>query len=229
MGCSARSSTSTQKIWSHRGIEGLADQDRLCGLCPKLSVSDYVAEPETYGKCERCFKGHGFPERWLLEPAEVPTLQEDSLRLRHGRLRGHPVRDGDRDTLRPWRPGNRAESYIQSALSTDWHPSKMATLLRKWRNQSAHRLFSCPGFLKWVARRTTQPGTHEREDESLAPTQCLDKRVIACLCCAVWSACIRLFNVGTCGNMYCVGNAWPTWRICHFGSSIALGLLNPVV
>ena len=27
-----------------------------------LSMSDYVAEPETYGKCERCFKGHGFPE-----------------------------------------------------------------------------------------------------------------------------------------------------------------------
>ena len=37
-----------------------------------------------------------------------------------------------------------------------------------------------------------------------------------------------LFNVGTCGNMYCVGNALPTWRICHFGSSIALGLLNPL-
>ena len=29
------------------------------------------------------------------------------------------------------------------------------------------------------------------EDNSLAPTQCVDKRVIACLCGAVWLACIH--------------------------------------
>ena len=44
----------------------------------ELSVLDYMTEPEAYGKCERCFKRHGFPADWVLEPAEVPTLQEDS-------------------------------------------------------------------------------------------------------------------------------------------------------
>ena len=38
---------------------------------------DYMTEQEAYGKCERCFKRHGFPADWALEPAEVPTLQED--------------------------------------------------------------------------------------------------------------------------------------------------------
>ena len=37
-----------------------------------------MTEPEAYGKCERCFKRYGFPTDWVLEPAEVPTLQEDS-------------------------------------------------------------------------------------------------------------------------------------------------------
>ena len=54
-----------------------------CGWRPaaskvqKLSVLDYMTEQEAYGKCERCFKRHGFPADWALEPAEVPTLQED--------------------------------------------------------------------------------------------------------------------------------------------------------
>ena len=39
---------------------------------------DYMTEQEAYGKCERCSKRHGFPAGWALEPAEVPTLQEDS-------------------------------------------------------------------------------------------------------------------------------------------------------
>ena len=39
---------------------------------------DYMTEPEAYGKCERCFKRYGFPADWVLEPVEVPTLQEDS-------------------------------------------------------------------------------------------------------------------------------------------------------
>ena len=39
---------------------------------------DYMSEPEAYGKRERCFKRYGFPADWVLEPAEVPTLQEDS-------------------------------------------------------------------------------------------------------------------------------------------------------
>ena len=65
-----------------------------CGWRPaaskvqELSVLDYMTEQEAYGKCERCFKRHGFPADWALEPAEVPTLQEDSdsgeLRLRNG-------------------------------------------------------------------------------------------------------------------------------------------------
>ena len=41
-----------------------------------------MTEQEAYGKCERCFKRHGFPADWALEPAEVPTLQDsdsDSL------------------------------------------------------------------------------------------------------------------------------------------------------
>ena len=55
-----------------------------CGWRPaaskiqELSVLDYMSEPEAYGKCERCFKRYGFPADWVLEPAEVPTLQEDS-------------------------------------------------------------------------------------------------------------------------------------------------------
>ena len=52
-----------------------------CGWRPaplELSVLDYMTEQEAYGKCERCFKRHGFPADWALEPAEVPTLQEDS-------------------------------------------------------------------------------------------------------------------------------------------------------
>ena len=55
-----------------------------CGWRPaaskiqELSVLDYMTEPEAYGKCERCFKRYGFPADWVLEPAEVPTLQEDS-------------------------------------------------------------------------------------------------------------------------------------------------------
>ena len=35
------------------------------------------------------------------------------------------------------------------------------------------------------------------EDESLAPTHCLDKRVIASLCGAVWLAYIHFVNVET--------------------------------
>ena len=66
---------------------------------------------------------------------------------------------------------------------------------------------SCRDRIRWVTHfpwvaDSLRPGclrprpkggaiSHEREDESLAPTQCLDKRVIACLCCAVWSACIH--------------------------------------
>ena len=34
---------------------------------------DYMSEPEAYG-----FRRYGFPADWALEPAEVPTLQEDS-------------------------------------------------------------------------------------------------------------------------------------------------------
>ena len=55
-----------------------------CGWRPaaskiqELSVLDYMTEQEAYGKCERCFKRYGFPADWALEPAEVPTLQEDS-------------------------------------------------------------------------------------------------------------------------------------------------------
>ena len=55
-----------------------------CGWRPaaskiqELSVQDYMSEPEAYGKCERCFKRYGLPADWVLEPAEVPTLQEDS-------------------------------------------------------------------------------------------------------------------------------------------------------
>ena len=38
-----------------------------CGWRPaaskvqELSVLDYMTEQEAYGKCERCFKRHGFP------------------------------------------------------------------------------------------------------------------------------------------------------------------------
>ena len=49
-----------------------------CGWRPAASVLDYMTEQEAYGKCERCFKRYGFPADWVLEPAEVPTLQEDS-------------------------------------------------------------------------------------------------------------------------------------------------------
>ena len=55
-----------------------------CGWRPaaskvqELSVLDYMTEQEAYGKCERCFKRHGFPADWALEFAEVPAMEEDS-------------------------------------------------------------------------------------------------------------------------------------------------------
>ena len=55
---------------------------------------DYMTEQEAYGKCERCFKRHGFPADWALEPAEVPTLQEDldgGLGLRNDRNGALPL------------------------------------------------------------------------------------------------------------------------------------------
>ena len=98
----------------------------------ELSVLDYMSEPEAYGKCERCFKRYGFPADWVLEPAEVPTLQEDSSADSGSetddsvdvswRPRWWPYLWKPR-CPRPWRPEGEAKD--RALLSTDWHPSEM--------------------------------------------------------------------------------------------------------
>ena len=104
-----------------------------CGWRPaaskvqELSVLDYMTEQEAYGKCERCFKRHGFPADWALEPAEVPTLQEAS----DSSADSGSETDDSVDTRRcprPWQPRGweARRGAMARALSTDWHPSEMA-------------------------------------------------------------------------------------------------------
>ena len=96
-------------------------------LVQELSVLDYMTEQEAYGKCERCFKRHGFPADWALEPAE-PRCRS-------------PV--GDR-ALATKRMGTQKKPLpgpsAQTGILRKWRVCQ--TVLRKWRYQSAHPFFS---------------------------------------------------------------------------------------
>ena len=103
-----------------------------CGWRPaaskvqELLVLDYITEQEAYGS----FKRHGFPADWALEPAEVPTLQEDSDSLTDSGSETDDSVDTQSETEvvarcpRPWRPRGwgAQRGAIAGALSTDWHP-----------------------------------------------------------------------------------------------------------
>ena len=113
-----------------------------CGWRPaaskvqELSVLDYMTEQEAYGKCERCFKRHGFLADWALEPVEVPTLQDsgsetdDSVDTQSETAPGPGDQGDGRPGVGLW-PGPSA----QTGILQKWRVCQ--TVFRKWRYQSA--------------------------------------------------------------------------------------------
>ena len=119
---------------------------------------DYMTEPEAYGKCERCFKRYGFPADWVLEPAEVPTLQEDSDSLADLGSETDDCVDTQSETEVVALP---LEASVPPALatgqgsgqglSTGWHPSEMAGVPDGNGAISLHTRSSVFESLCWVA------------------------------------------------------------------------------
>eukprot|EP00435_Cladocopium_sp_Y103_P032093 s2216_g8.t1 len=123
-----------------------------CGWRPKagaiteLTHLDFSREPEAYGKCTRCFKGHTFPATWsqdeeVVADAPVDVARTQTLALtrmiqwtpaQNKRVSNFPCSDPGTHYGCPWPRGGFPE--VLPVILRKWRVCQ--SVLRKWRKIS---------------------------------------------------------------------------------------------